>query len=139
MNKATRQKKLIRSPLIAIPVILLLRVAILAACSAAAFASDDPAALVTGMAYTAKLVSELLSGIIIARSVGDSFNRLTRITLAIAASLIINMTELLIGKAICHGAPSGIVLIPIAALVSALGAALASKRKSTKRRKRSRR
>ena len=139
MNKANRQKRLIHSPLIAIPAVLLIRVAILTACSAIAFASDDPAALVTGMAYTAKLVSELASGIIIARAVGDSFNKLTRITLATAASLIINMTELFIGKAICPGTPSGLVLLPIAAVISALGAAIASKRKITKKRKKSRR
>lgn len=139
MNKTHKAGKLIRSPIIAIAAILILRAAMMMTGSAVAFTADDPAALVGTVAYTAKLICELLSGVIIAKAVGGGFNSLTKATLAAIASLIINTTELLIGKAVCGGSPSGLIMLPIAAAVCMLGAMLASGQKSRKRKKRSRR
>lgn len=139
MNKTQKKRTLIRSPLIAIPTVLLLRAAMLIIASAVAFSTDDPSAIVSMAAYAAKLVSELLSGVIIAKAVGNGFNPLTKITLAAVASLIINTVELLVGKAVCGGSPSGLIMLPIAAAICAVGAILASKTRTHKRKKRSRR
>lgn len=139
MNKTQKKRTFIRSPLVAIPAVLLLRAAMLVTGSAIAFASEDPAALVDTAAYTAKLVCELISGVIIAKAVGNGFNPLTKITLAAISSLIINTAELLIGKSVCGTSPSGVIILPIAAAVCAMGAMLASKQKIRKRKKRSRR
>ena len=139
MNKTQKTGKLIRSPLIAIAASLLIRALLLVASAALAFASDDPAAFVDGAALAAKLISELIGGAIIAKAIGDDFNPLTRITLAAVISASINTCELLIGKAVCGGSPTGLITLPFAIAVCALGAALASKRKHVRKRKRSRR
>ena len=137
MNKTKTAKFARRSPLRAVITAILARLICLVACAAAAFLCDDPASLIPSMTFCAKISGELISGFIIARSVGKGFNRLTRVTLSVLFSLAVNTAELFIGKAISGGTPTGIILMPIAVLSCAIGAMLASAGgKSRKKRKR---
>ena len=136
MNKIQKKRTHVPSPLIAIPLALILRAVILVIFAAVAFGSDDPTSLIDTAAYAARLISELISGIIIAKAVSGGFNPLTKVTLAAVVSAVINVAEMLIGKALCGGTPTGLFMIPTAIAVCALGAALASKKKNVKKKKR---
>ena len=59
MNKIQKTRTHVPSPLIAIPLVLILRAVILVIFAAVAFGSDDPTSLIDPAAYAARLIASL--------------------------------------------------------------------------------
>lgn len=136
MNKSVKTKNTASRAVIIIVSAIAVRWGILLLFSLLAYLRSDPGAAIPLFSVGAKLLSELICGIITAMLLNKNFSMATKMTLAAVISLIINSAELIIGKAFFTANEMNVLLMPFAVLAAAIGAMLVSRRKKNVRRRR---
>ena len=141
MNKTNKikTKAVTRTLPTAAVLILLTRILSIVVFSVFAYLTSDPGANIFTASLICKATCDLICGFITAKSIGKDFSLGTRLFFALTVTVLLNIAEMFLGKAVFPSGETAFYMIPISAASAFLGAFASKGKKSVKRYRRKKR